>query len=480
MVKQYPFLIGGSRHKSEKTMEVRNPYNGEIVGLAYRPSSSDVEASIDAAVRAFEETRKMPSYRRSEILQKAALAIERRKEEMAEVLCLESGKPIRSAMGEVIRAVSTLSIASEEAKRINGETMPMDITPAAGDRLGIVRRFPLGAIAGISPFNFPLNLVCHKVAPALAAGNTISVKPASSTPLSALLLGDVLLESGALPGSFNVLPCTAKLAEALVIDPRIKMITFTGSAEVGWKIKARAGKKKVCLELGGNAAVIVEPDADMEYCVKRSILGSFAYAGQICISVQRIYVHETVYNDFIHAFLKGVKDLKVGDPLSEDTDMGPMIDETSAVKTGEWVEEAASMGAKILYGGERDGTLFQPTVLTHVPADARVSCQEVFAPVVVVDKYKTYNEAVEKVNDSIFGLQAGVFTHDIEKAFAAFNQIEVGGVIINDIPTYRVDHMPYGGVKDSGFGREGVKYTMEEMTELKIMVVNHGLSFTSP
>ena len=354
--------------------------------------------------------------------------------------------------------------------------MPLDITPAAGDRLGVIRRFPRGPIAGISPFNFPLNLVCHKVAPALASGNTISVKPASATPLSALLLGEILLEAGALPGSYNVIPCSARLAEPLVTDPRLKMVTFTGSAEVGWGIKSKAEKKMVCLELGGNAATMVEPDADMDFAVQRCILGGYAYAGQICISIQRIYVHEKVFDEFTDAFVKGVEVLHVGDPLLEETDVGPMIDEASAVQTEEWIKEAVSQGAKTLTGGQRNGTMVQPAVLVNVPRDAKVSWEEVFAPVVVLDSYKTFEEAMEKVNDSKFGLQAGVFTKDIEKAFKAFNGIDVGGVVVNDIPTFRVDHMPYGGVKDSGFGREGVKYAIEEMTEIKIMVVNHGMA----
>lgn len=475
MARMYGFLINGQWRSSDEKMEVRNPYNGEIVGTVYRPSSNDVEDGIRAAVKAFEETKNMPSYQRSGVLKKAAAGIENRKEELAKILCQEAGKPIAHARGEVTRAVSTLTIASEEANRICGEAIPLDITPAAGARLGIVRRFPLGPIAGISPFNFPLNLVCHKVAPALASGNAISLKPASATPLSALLLGEILMEAGAVPGSYNVLPCSARLAEPLVTDQRLKMLTFTGSAEVGWGLKIKVGKKRVCLELGGNAAVVVEPDADMEYAVKRSILGGYAYAGQVCISVQRIFIKDKVYDDFTDAFVRGVKALKLGDPLSEETNVGPMIDETSAIQTEELVEEAVSQGAKVLAGGRRDGTLYEPTVLENVPRDAKVSCQEVFAPVVVLAKYKNFDEALKKVNDSVFGLQAGVFTKDIEKAFKSFNEIDVGGVIVNDIPTYRVDHMPYGGVKDSGFGREGVKYAIEEMTELKIMVVNHGL-----
>ena len=471
----YPFLIHGEHHKSKEIMEVRNPFNNEQVGSVFRPTADDVEKSIESVVRAFEETRNLPAYRRSEILRKAADEIEKRKNELAAILCQEAGKAIRHARGEVNRAISTLTIASEEANRLVGEVVPLDITPAAGDRLGIVRRFPIGAISGISPFNFPLNLVCHKVAPALASGNSIVIKPASATPLSALLFGEILLEAGALPGSFNVVPCSAQAAKALVTDSRLKMVTFTGSAEIGWGLKSQAGKKRVCLELGGNAAVVVEPDCDMEFAMDRCVLGSFAYAGQICISVQRIIVHEKIFDEFTDSFLQKVSALKVGDPLLEETDMGPMIDEDAAIKTGRWIDEAVSQGAKILSGGQRAGTLFEPTVLIHAPLDAKVTCQEVFAPIVVLYKYKDFEDALELVNDSVYGLQAGVFTKDIEKAFKAFNEIEAGGVIINDIPTYRVDHMPYGGVKDSGFGREGVKYTIEEMTERKIMVVNHVL-----
>ena len=476
MKKEYPFLIHGQWRTSQETLEVLNPYNGETVGTVYRPSSQDVEEAIQSSTDSFEKTKKMPSYQRSEILHKTAKAIDNRKEELARILCLEAGKAIKHARGEVTRAVSTLTIASEEANRLCGEAVPLDITPAAGDRLGVVRRFPRGPIAGISPFNFPLNLVCHKVAPALASGNSITLKPASSTPLSALLLGKILLESGALPGSYNVIPCSAKLAETMVTDPRFKMITFTGSAEVGWPMKSTAGKKMVCLELGGNAAAVVEPDADMAFALKRCILGGYAYAGQICISVQRIFIQEKVFDDFVDSFVKGVKKLKVGDPLLEETDVGPMIDEPSAIQTDNWVRETIAQGAKCLTGGNRNGAIYEPTVMVNVPRDSKVSCREVFAPVVVLDSYKTFEGALDKVNDSIFGLQAGVFTKDIEKAFRAFNEIEVGGVIINDVPTFRVDHMPYGGVKDSGFGREGVKYALEEMTELKIMVINHGLA----
>lgn len=475
MSDNYSFIIDGKHCTSQEVLEVKNPYKGEVVGIVHRPGDSEVEEAITSSVRSFEKSRKLPAYKRSRLLASVASTIDKRKEELASLLCRESGKPIKYAKGEVTRAVSTLSIASEEANRMLGETVPLDITEKAGDRLGIVSRFPVGPIAGITPFNFPLNLVCHKVAPALAGGNTISIKPATATPLSALTLGEIFLENGILPGIFNVIPCSSKTADKLVTDFRIKMITFTGSADVGWKIKTRAGKKKVCLELGGNAAVVVEPDCDMETAVLRSVMGGFAYSGQVCISVQRIFVQENVFDEFTESFLREIKKLTLGDPLSEKTDIGPMIDEGAAVRTEEWVKEAVNKGGKILGGGGRDGNMFEPTVLTNVPSNARVCCAEVFAPVVVLEKYTSFENALEKVNDSVFGLQAGVFTRDIEKAFRAFNTLEAGGVIINDVPTFRVDSMPYGGVKDSGFGREGVKYALEEMTELKLMVVNHGL-----
>ncbi len=475
MTDNYSFIINGEYCTSDEIFEVKNPYKGEVVGVVYRPGNSKVEKAIESSVHGFQKSRKLPTYKRSELLTAVATTIDKRKEELATLLCRESGKPIKYAKGEVTRAVSTLSIASEEANRIVGETIPLDITEKAGDRLGLVRRFPIGPIAGITPFNFPLNLVCHKVAPALAAGNTISIKPATATPLSALLLGKIFKEHNIIPGCFNVIPCSSQVADMLVKDSRIKMITFTGSAEIGWKLKSRAGKKKVCLELGGNAAVIIEPDCDIDTAVERSILGGFAYSGQVCISIQRIYVHEKIFDEFMESFLQGVKKLTLGDPLSEKTDIGPMIDEDAALRTEKWIKEAMDMGGKILIGGERDANMFEPTVLTNVPTDARVSCAEVFAPVVVIEKYSSFENAIEKVNASVFGLQAGVFTKDIDKGFRAFNTIDVGGVIINDIPTFRVDSMPYGGVKDSGFGREGVKYAIEEMTELKIMVVNHGL-----
>ena len=474
----FPFYVGGTWKTSPEHMPVVNPYNGRVVTEICRPGAEDVQDAVEAAARAFSHTRSAPSWKRALWLRKAADQIESTKEELARVLCLEAGKPLRYARAEIGRAVCTLKVASEEAGRLGGEVLPLDWTEAAEGRLGLVRRFPLGPVAGISPFNFPMNLVCHKAAPALAAGNSMVLKPASATPLSALRLAQILEEADIPAGAFNVIPCKASLAEALVTDERFKMISFTGSADVGWGIKQKAGKKRVCLELGGNAAVIIEPDADMETAVRRCVMGGFAYSGQVCISVQRIYVDQSVYETFAHDFGNRVKTLKIGDPLSEETDIGPMIDEASAVQTIEWIGEAVNQGGRILCGGRRDGRIVEPTVLENVSRNAKVSCREVFAPVVVMAPYETFEQALDWANDSVYGLQAGVFTRDLEKAFQAYNELEVGGVVVNDVPTFRVDHMPYGGVKDSGFGREGVRYAMEEMSEIKLMAIRGGLGQT--
>jgi glyceraldehyde-3-phosphate dehydrogenase (NADP+) len=432
----------------------------------------EVERGIGATVEGAIRMASVPTHARQSILASVSEAIRARKRELAEILAREAGKPIRHATGEVARAAVTFGLAAAEATRLNGETLPLDVSPNGERRLGITKRFPLGAIAGISPFNFPLNLVAHKVAPALAAGNAIVVKPASATPLSALVLAEMVHDAGAPPGAFNVVPCAAADARPLVEDDRLKMITFTGSAETGWDIKSRARYKRVCLELGGNAAMVVEPDADMENALDRAVLGGYAYAGQVCISVQRILVHEDIYDAFVASFCQRVSALRLGDPLLEETDVGPVIDEDSAERIEEWIAEATDAGGKAVVGGHRNGRLVEPTVLVEVPAECRVVVEEAFAPLTVVAPYRDFGEALSAVNDSRFGLQAGVFTSDVRKAFRAFETLEVGGVIINDFPTFRVDSMPYGGVKASGFGREGVAYATEEMTEPRLLVVD--------
>ncbi len=414
----------------------------------------------------------LPSHARYQLLQKIASAIHDRREEFARLMMAEAGKPIADAKREVSRAVQTFTIAAEEAKRIPGEVIPLDWTPGTDSHLGILRRVPIGPVLGITPFNFSLNLVAHKVAPALAAGNAILIKPAPQTPLTALLLGEVALEAGLPPGALNILPCDNTVAEQLVVDPRFKLLSFTGSAPVGWMLKAKCGKKKVVLELGGNAGVIVEPDADLEFAAQRCAAGGFGYAGQTCISVQRIFVHHSIAALFTETLLAQVARLKAGDPSDEATVVGPLIDQAAAQRVEAWVGEAVSQGASVLLGGRRRGSVMEATVLSQVTPAMKVSCQEVFGPVVTVTPYRHFNEAIAALNQSDYGLQAGVFTQDVNAIFHAFRQLEVGAVLANEIPTFRADHMPYGGVKDSGIGREGVQAAMEDMTEPRMLVLN--------
>ena len=474
MASEYPFWVGGKWKTSSERWEVANPYDGKAVGLTYLASAADVEEAIAAASAAFKETRKLPAFRRGEILHAISEGLKSRKEEVARMITLESGKPIADARGEVGRAINTFQIASEEAKRIEGEVIPLDLMPGSEGRVGITRRFPVGPIFGISPFNFPLNLVAHKIAPALAAGNTILLKPAPKTPLTALLLAEIIAASGAPDGSVNVFLCSNELAEKTLLDPRIKMLSFTGSGPVGWSLKEKANKKRVILELGGNAGVIIEADADLDLAARRCAVGGFSYAGQVCISVQRIFVQEKIYTPFLNRFLPLVEGLKVGDPLNEDTAMGSMIDLKAAERAEGWIQEAVSQGAKVLAGGKRSGTLLQPTVLEKTTAKMQVNCREVFAPIVTVTPYTDLDQAISALNDSPYGLQAGLFTRDIREIFHAFDAIDVGGLIVNDVPTYRIDHMPYGGLKESGVGREGIRYAIEEMTDLKFMALNLG------
>jgi acyl-CoA reductase-like NAD-dependent aldehyde dehydrogenase len=465
-------LIGNEWVDGPGTITVRSPHTGEVVAEVAKAGPEEMERAVQAAVRGFEETRKLSSIKRSEILQRAAAGLARRKEEIARAITLENAKTIKLSRGEVDRAVATFVIASEEAKRIGGEVMPLDLNAQSEGRLGLTRRFPLGPIFGIAPFNFPLNLVAHKVAPSMAAGNTIVLKPASATPVSALLMGEVLLEAGMPAGMVNVTPCGADLADKLVADDRFKLVTFTGSPTVGWELKRKAGRKRVVLELGGNAAVIVHDDADIDLAVERAVNGSFAYAGQVCISVQRIYLHEKIADAFTQKFLERTKKLVMGDPLDEKTDLGPMIDDKAVERTQAWVDEAAKGGAKVLCGGKREGRFFPPTVIADVKPEMKVHCNEVFAPTVNLYRYRDFPAALHAVNDSPFGLQAGVFARDVGRVFQAFETLEVGGVIINDVPTWRVDSMPYGGEKDSGQGREGVRYAIEEMTQLRLLALN--------
>jgi glyceraldehyde-3-phosphate dehydrogenase (NADP+) len=472
MVQHFKFLCGGEWRESNDKLKVNNPYNGTLVAEVSRAQESDVEYALAQAVRAFETTRALPAYKRYRMLLMVAEKINEQKEDLARTISLESGKPIKDARAEAGRAVLTFTTAAEEAKRLAGEYMPLEFIEGAEKTWALVRRFPIGVILGITPFNFPLNLVAHKVAPALASGNTIIIRPASQTPLSALNLAKIIDETGWPKGGISVLPCTTQLGEKMVQDERVKKLSFTGSDAVGWHLKKLAWNKKVTLELGGNAGVVVHDDADLDFAVERILYGGFVQAGQSCISVQRIFLHDKIHDIFVEKFIERVKKLKIGDPLKDDTDIGPMIDENAAKKAEEWIKEAVADGARILYGGGRTGSILEPTVITNVKSTMKVCYLEIFAPVVTIIPYHDFESALKEVNNSKYGLQAGVFTRDIKRIFRAYEELEVGGVIINNVPTWRSDPMPYGGVKNSGVGREGIRYAIEEMTELKVMVLN--------
>jgi acyl-CoA reductase-like NAD-dependent aldehyde dehydrogenase len=472
MIQVSKFYIGGEWRSSSSARPVRNPYTGEPVAEVFQASPADVDEAIATAASAFAQTRRLTSYQRSEILAAIARQIEAQHEQLAQLLSAEIGKPITAARLEVERSVFTFMTASEEAKRIGGEVIPLDLTAASGNRMGIIRRFPLGPVAAITPFNFPLNLVAHKVGPAIAAGDTVVLKPSSNAPMIALALAEIVDNSDLPKGAFNVVPCLSAEAEQLVTDQRIRLISFTGSPAVGWNIKERAGKKRVVLELGGNAGVIVDKDADLEHAYPRIVWGSYGIAGQSCIAVQRIFIHESHYEAFLARFVELSRAVVTGDPSDEKTVAGPMISESAARNVEEWIAEALAGRARILCGGKRSGAVIEPTVLVDVKPGMSVCANEVFAPVVTVEKFTSFRDAVARVNDSRYGLQAGVFTNSMANAMYAYENLEVGGVMINDVPTYRLDHMPYGGVKDSGFGREGVRYAIEEMTEMKLLGMN--------
>ncbi|HEY6085093.1 MAG TPA: aldehyde dehydrogenase family protein [Nitrospira sp.] len=467
-----PFLIGGEWRQAELTAPVSDPFTGKILAEVSQAGPAEAEAAVQSTVQAAGTMGALPSHARYHLLQKIAGLIYDRRDEFARLMTSESGKPIADAKREVSRAVQTFTVAAEESRRIPGDVIPLDWTPGTDSHLGIVRRFPIGPILGITPFNFPLNLVAHKVAPALASGNSILIKPAPQTPLTALLLGEISLEAGLPPGGLNIVPCANAVAEQLVADSRFKLLSFTGSAPVGWKLKAKSGKKKVVLELGGNAGVVIEPDADLDLASQRCAAGGFGYAGQTCISVQRIFVHQSIADLFTTKLLLQVARLKAGDPNDSATIVGPLIDQHAAHRVEEWIAEAVSQGARVLLGGKRMGSVVEATVLGNVAPSMKVSCEEIFGPVVTVTPYRDFQEAIDALNQSHYGLQAGIFTRNIDKVFHAFRQLEVGAVLVNEIPTFRAEHMPYGGVKDSGIGREGVAAAMEEMTEPRLLVMN--------
>lgn len=468
----YPLYVANDPIYTDDKLEVKNKFSGETVAQVSLADESTIDLAIARAVEATDPMRTLPSYRRSEVLSYCVEQFKIRFDELAYSLCIEAGKPIRDAEGEVTRLIDTFRIASEEALRIGGEYFPLDISPRADGYEAITKRVPIGPCSFISPFNFPLNLAAHKIAPAIAVGCPFVLKPASLTPIGAIIIGEILAETDLPKGAFSILSVSRDGADMFVTDERLKLLSFTGSQDVGWKLKARAGKKKVALELGGNAGCIVDEGADPEFVADRVTFGAFYQSGQSCISVQRLYVHDSLYDTLIPMLIERANALKTGDPTDPETSLGPIISEKEAKRIEQWVNDAVKSGAKLLCGGRRDGVLYAATWLEDVDPRSSVSCREVFGPVATVERFTDYKEAVKRVNNSDYGLQAGVFTKSLDRAFYAWNELEVGGVVVNDIPSMRVDSMPYGGVKDSGLGREGIRYSMEEMSEIRLLVLN--------
>ncbi|MFA7554208.1 MAG: aldehyde dehydrogenase family protein [Spongiibacteraceae bacterium] len=468
---QYPYYLANQAEQPNADLEVTDKFTGEV---AYRVAMADVAAidrAITAAVAATKPMADLAPYERQDILNHCVKRFQERFEEMAMALCIEAGKPIKDARGEVTRLIDTFRIAAEESVRIGGEVLNLEITPRAKGYRGMTKHVPIGPCSFISPFNFPLNLAAHKVAPAIAAGCPFVLKPASRTPIGALIIGEILAETNLPTGAFSILPCHRDGADLFTTDDRFKLLSFTGSPDVGWDLKARAGKKPVILELGGNAACIVDEDTDLDDAVQRIIFGSFYQSGQSCIGVQRIIVHASLYDEFKARFVTATKALVMGDPKDENTFIGPMISESEARRLDEWIQEALQQGSTLLCGGKREGAMLEATVLENVPNHCSINTKEAFGPVVVISSFDDFDKALEEVNNSDFGLQAGIFTRDLYKAQKAWDTLDVGGVVIGDVPSWRVDNMPYGGVKDSGVGREGIRYAIEDMTELRLLVI---------
>jgi acyl-CoA reductase-like NAD-dependent aldehyde dehydrogenase len=468
---RYPYYLAGRSHQPNADLEVTNKYTGERASRVALADAIVLDQAIAAASSSAGSMRRLALWQRKAVLKHLASRCRDRAEELAQQLTIEAGKPIKYSRLEVSRLVDTVEIAAEEAVRLVGEVLPMDITERAAGYRGMWKRLPVGPCALITPWNFPLNLVAHKIAPAIASGCPFVLKPASATPIGALTLGEILAETDLPKGAFSILPMKSTDANALVEDDRIKKLSFTGSTAVGWNMRDRARKKHVTLELGGNAACIVERDADLDLAVERNVFGGYYQSGQSCISVQRIYVHESIVDAFRKKFVSAVKALKMGDPREEDTFIGPMISEDEAKRVERTILDAVQRGAKLHCGGGRQGGMLEPAVLENVPGDADASCEEIFGPVTTLATFSDFDQAIELVNDSRYGLQAGVFTYDIARIERAWNELEVGGVMINEIPSFRVDHMPYGGTKDSGMGREGIRWAIESMTEVRLLVI---------
>ncbi|MEA2103357.1 MAG: aldehyde dehydrogenase family protein [Candidatus Cloacimonadota bacterium] len=469
-MKEYPIYLGNERIYSSNKTEILSPYKNKIVGIINMADSEHIERAVELAKHAFQKTKKMPAFKRSEILMNIAKEISEDRKEIATTLALECGKNIKFAKGEVLRAIQTFTIAAEESKRIQGEFFGLDAVSQGKEKSAIVKRFPIGPILGITPFNYPLNLVAHKVAPAIAVGNPIIIKPSSLAPLTSITLAEIVAKY-APKGMLSVLPCKGSQIEKAVINPDIKMVSFTGSPVVGWKLKQMCGKKRICLELGGNAGAILDKDCDIDSALSACVIGAFANAGQVCIHTQKIFVHENIYDNFITQFVKKSEKIKNGNPLDQNVFLNPMITEEEAIRAEDWINEAVNSGAKILCGGNRKDNFLDATVITDTKREMKVEYKEVFAPIVIVKKFSKFTDAVEMINDTEYGLQAGIFSNNMKNIMYAFENIDVGGVIINNTPTFRVDQMPYGGIKNSGFGREGLRYSIEEMTERKLMVL---------
>jgi len=468
----YPYYLANEPLQPNLDLAVYNKYSGELATRVAMADPNAIDKAIGWTVKAAESMRKLPSYKRAEVLHHCVSRFEERYEELAYALCIEAGKPIKDARGEVTRLIDTFRIAAEEAVRFGGEYLPIDISKRADGYEAITKRVPIGPCSFISPFNFPLNLVAHKVAAAIAVGCPFVLKPASFTPVGALIIGEILCETDLPKGAFSILPARRDGAGLFTTDDRLKLLSFTGSPIVGWALKVKAGKKKVVLELGGNAGCIVDADADLDYAADRITFGAFYQSGQSCISVQRVFIHDSIYDKLVQKLIERATSLQAGDPIDEATSLGPIISRKEAERIESWTTEAVDNGANILCGGKRDGVFIEATWLENVnPAD-KVSCKEVFGPVATVERFTLFKDAIARVNDSDFGLQAGVFTKNLDHTFYAWNELEAGGIVINDVPSVRVDNMPYGGVKDSGLGREGVRYAMEDMSEIRLLVLN--------
>ena len=468
----FPFYLAGKFQTSKTPLFIKSPFNDEIVGQTWLATNADFDYAIAQAEKAFLITRNMPTHQRAAILNQIANELEESREYFAKLITLESAKPIKYSLAEIERTIQTYRIAAEETKRIENEYFSIDWTPAGTNKEGFIKHFPLGVIAGISPFNFPLNLTAHKIAPAIATGNTIILKPSSSTPLSILALAKIIDKTSLPKGAISILPTDRQTGNILIKDSRIKKITFTGSPSVGWSIKNSAYKKRITLELGGNAAAIITPSGFSQETVNKCVSGAFSFSGQVCIHLQRIYVEKTHYNEFLRLFVKETEKIITGDPLNKTTDLSAVINNDNKKRIESWILDAEKQGAKKVYYKKATGNIVNPTILTNTNNNMKVNSQEVFGPVVCIEQYDDFQEVINKVNDSPFGLQAGVFSDRLSEINKAFNEIEVGGLIVNDIPTFRVDHMPYGGIKDSGFGREGIKYAMKEMLEPKLLIKN--------